>query len=64
MIQAVLLFLVVIVLLGMLGKWRKPRVPPPSQDPAIKSALRCKTCGDYVVHERPAACGRPDCPHS
>ncbi len=63
MIQAVLLFLVVMLALGVFGKLRNPRVRPPGRKPTLTTALRCETCGDYVVTARPASCGRPDCPY-
>jgi hypothetical protein len=62
-IQAVLLFLVVILAIGVFGKLRNPRVPPPGRKPSLKTALRCGTCGDYVVAASPGSCGRPDCPY-
>jgi hypothetical protein len=58
MIQAVLLFLVVVMLLGVGGKWL--RLPPKRRGPAIEAATRCATCRSYVVGRTP--CDRPDCP--
>lgn len=61
MIQAVLLFLVLIVLLGIGGKWL--RLPPRRKDPAVEAATRCPTCRSYVVGRSPAPCTRTDCPY-
>jgi hypothetical protein len=62
-IQAVLLFLVAILAVGVFGKLRNLRVPPPGRKPTLKTALKCATCGDYVVAAKPGSCGRPDCPY-
>jgi hypothetical protein len=66
MIQAVLLFLVLIVLLGIGGKWL--RLPPRTgvrrgERPAVEAATRCTVCAAYVVGKTPAPCGRDDCPY-
>lgn len=62
MIQAVLLFLIFLLALGLVGKWRRPRVPPKASGPAIQSARKCATCDAYLVGAVKAACGRADCP--
>jgi hypothetical protein len=65
MIQAVLLFLLLIVVLGMGGKllnWlRLPqkRSPPRS----LEQASRCPVCKSFVVGRAPASCAREACPY-
>jgi hypothetical protein len=61
MIQAVLLFLLLIAILGIGGKWL--RLPPKRRRPAVEAALRCPTCRAYVVGRTPKPCGREDCPY-
>ncbi|CAN5728709.1 hypothetical protein BH23PSE1_BH23PSE1_12580 [soil metagenome] len=62
MIQAVLLFLVLIVVLGM-GRRFLPLPPPGRSDKRIEPAARCKRCKAYVVGAAPAPCERSDCPY-
>jgi hypothetical protein len=62
MIQAVLLFLVLIMLLGVGGKWLR-RPPPRDRGPAIEAARRCPECRAYVVGATPRPCARDDCPY-
>lgn len=61
MIQAVLLFLVVIMLLGIGGKWL--RLPARKGGPQIEAASRCPACKTYVVGKVPSPCARVDCPY-
>jgi hypothetical protein len=60
MIQIVLIFLLVVMLLGVGGKWLRP---PRRSGPPIEAATRCPTCRTYVVGKAPAACARSDCPY-
>lgn len=63
MLQAVLLFLVAMLLLGMVGKWRRPgapRLPRKRSGPSVQAAEKCRTCGTYVLGAEP--CRRADCP--
>jgi hypothetical protein len=60
MIQGVLLFLVLIVILGVGGKWL--RLPPKRTKPAVEAARRCPVCRSYVVGAEPKTCDREDCP--
>jgi hypothetical protein len=63
MVKAVLLFLIVIAVLGMFGKWRLPKqLPRGPRRPAVEAARKCPVCGAYGVGEARAPCTRPDCP--
>ncbi len=62
MIKAVLLFLVVMLLLGMFGKWRLPKIAPRKRGTAIEPARKCSLCGAYIVGSTPEPCARSDCP--
>lgn len=62
MIRAVLLFLVIIAILAMIGKWRLPNLPRRRSGTAIQAARKCPTCGAYNVGDPATPCERPDCP--
>jgi hypothetical protein len=58
MIKGALLFLVLMALIGMLGKLRKPvagRGKP--ADKAIVPARKCPRCGTYLIGEADCPCG-------
>ncbi len=61
MVKAVLVFLAVILILGMIGKWRLPSLPR-KRGTAVTSARKCPTCGVYAVRDAAKPCGRADCP--
>lgn len=61
-VRLVLLFLIVMLVLGMIGKWRLPRVSRRKTGTAIEPASKCPTCGTYRVGTAPPTCGREDCP--
>jgi hypothetical protein len=61
MIRIVLVFLVVVLILGWIGKWRLPRVPQRRPGPAVQSARKCPDCDAYVLGSHPEPCARPDC---
>ena len=60
-VQAVLLFLLLIVVLGVGGKWL--RLPSRRRQPPIQSATRCPICRSYAVGRPPEPCARADCPY-
>ena len=62
-IRVVLLFLIVIVVLGMIGKWRLPRLPRRKPGTAVEAARKCSVCGAYAIGAKPAPCARETCPH-
>jgi hypothetical protein len=53
MIRIVLLFLVVMAIIGLLGKWRRgnggPRVRGRGHADRIEPAVRCPHCGTYLI---------------
>ncbi len=56
-IKAVSLFLIAMLVLGMFGKLRMPKIGPKSGKSArIKNAQKCKHCGGYVLGEGPCPC--------
>ncbi len=61
MLRAVLLFLVVVLVLGMVGKLRLPKVPPRRRRPEVESARKCPDCDAYVIGAPPEPCARADC---
>ncbi len=56
-IKIVLLFLVLIGLLGMTGRFRSISKPKKKDGPVIKSAVKCPKCGTYLVGDSPCNCG-------
>ena len=61
MLRAVVLFLLVTVILGVIGKWRLPGLPKRRPGPAVEVARKCPDCDAYVLGAKPAPCARPDC---
>lgn len=57
MIKVVLLFLLVIGLLGMTGRFTKSKPPEKKRGPEIESARKCPKCGTYLVGSTPCVCG-------
>ena len=48
---------------GRMDQNRRPAAPPrPERALEPTETVRCRTCGAYVPADRPAACGRGDCP--
>lgn len=63
MLQAVALFLLGVALLGVFGRFRRPR--PPRLDSGgngVQAADKCRVCGTYSIGADPAPCSRADCP--
>lgn len=53
MVKAVSLFLIVILVLGMFGKLRVPKIRKPRDLPRAK---KCKSCGNYLIGIDPCKC--------
>jgi len=49
-LKIVVIFLLVMMLIGMIGKWRNPT--PKSSG---KRARKCKTCGSFIIGNGPCA---------
>ena len=56
MIKVVTFFLIAMLILGLFGKLRMPRLPGGRKDPKIPAARKCRRCGAYVVGKGPCAC--------
>lgn len=56
MVKAVTLFLIVMIILGIFGKLRMPRLPGIGRKKGIADARKCKRCGGYILGEGPCAC--------
>jgi hypothetical protein len=61
MIRVVLLFLIVVLVLGMIGKLRLPQTGRRGPRPAVEATRKCPDCDAYVLGQHPAPCERPDC---
>ncbi len=62
-VRVVLIFLIVMIVLGMIGKWRLPSLPKRRKGTAIEAARKCSVCGAYAIGAHPAPCARETCPH-
>lgn len=62
MIRIALLFLVLMALIGLLGKLRKPSLPGRKRENAIEPARKCPRCGTYLIGdaECPCTAGKPE----
>jgi hypothetical protein len=61
--RALLLLAGVVLLLALVGKLQRPKVPPGPTRPAVQSARKCPDCGSYVLGTDPVPCERADCPY-
>ncbi len=60
-LKATLLFLLVMLALGVFGKWRAPRLPQSGRaEPPTQIARKCPVCDAYAIGA--TGCGRADCP--
>lgn len=57
---ALLLVLLLVVVLGVFGKGRRPGLSRHKSDSQVQSARKCATCGSYLIG--PGPCASPDCP--
>lgn len=61
MIRFVLLFLVLMAIIGLFGKWTRGGgargLQGRKRDRAIESARKCPECGTYLVGDVPCDCG-------
>lgn len=57
--KAAMLILALLLIVGIVGKWRRPRVDG-ARRPPIEAAQKCAVCDAYVIAS--ASCDRPDCP--
>lgn len=57
-IKIVALFLVAMLVLGMFGKLRVPRLPRRRPPNRVADARKCPKCGGYILGEGPCACSR------
>lgn len=57
MVKVVSLFLIFILVLGMFGKLRMPRLPRPFRRNQVTAGKKCPACGRYSVAGEPCPCG-------
>lgn len=58
MIKAVTFFLIGIVILGIFGKLRMPKLPGRRKGPAIAKARKCPKCNNFILGDGPCPCTR------
>jgi hypothetical protein len=59
-VRLALLLLVLMLVLALLGRWRR-RIGRRPAPPPIEAARRCPDCDAYVFGLRPEPCARADC---
>ena len=57
LLKAVSLFLVAMLVLGMFGKLRLPKMPSLKRRDRIGAASKCPKCGAYNPGKGPCPCG-------
>ncbi len=55
-IKAVTFFLIGMLVLGMFGKLRVPRLPRRKSKARVADAQKCSKCGGYILGEGPCVC--------
>ncbi len=58
MIRIALLFLIVMALIGLLGKLRMPKIGRRKPGNAIEPARKCPKCGTYLIGDAECDCGK------
>lgn len=61
MVKIITVFLLVMLVIGMVGKLIRPSVSGKRGDPEIEPTRKCATCGVYLVGAEPQPCQRADC---
>jgi hypothetical protein len=60
MLQAVALFLIVMLVLGVFGKLRNPRrkLPGPKDQARLSRPRKCPRCGRFLIGKGDCDCGK------
>lgn len=58
MSKVVLLFLIFIMVLGIFGRLRLPKVKNPFKRKTVKATEKCETCGRYNLAGEDCSCGK------
>ena len=56
MSKAVLIFLIFILLLGIFGKLRLPKLPMIKRKGSMEQAIKCKSCGNFLFKNVNCSC--------
>lgn len=56
LIKVVVLFLIGMLVLGMFGKLRRPKLPGIRRRKQVQEARKCPDCGSYVIGDGPCPC--------
>lgn len=57
MVKIVTLFLIFLLVLGIFGKLRLPRLPGRRRRGRIEAGSKCPDCGRYSLRGEPCSCG-------
>jgi hypothetical protein len=60
-VRSALVLLALMLVVAVLGRWRRQHLGRGPAPPPIESARRCPDCDAYVFGPRPEPCARPDC---
>lgn len=58
MSKIVILFLIFIMVLGIFGRLRLPKVKNPFKRKGVKSTEKCELCGRYNIAGESCSCGK------
>lgn len=58
MSKAVLIFLIFILLLGIFGKLRLPKLPMVKRKNSMEQAIKCKSCGNFLFKNVDCNCNK------
>jgi hypothetical protein len=60
LLRVVMIFLLVMAVIAMFGKWRtRGKLPPKAKADKIPGPVICGKCGSYIIGKGDCACGAP-----
>lgn len=58
MSKIVIFFLIFILVLGMFGRLKAPKIKNPFKRKTVKATLKCEACGRYNMAGEDCSCGK------
>lgn len=60
LLRVVMIFLLVMAVIAMFGRWRtRGKLPPKGKTGKIPGPVICGKCGSYIIGKGDCACGAP-----
>jgi hypothetical protein len=60
LLRIILIFLLVMAVIAMFGRWRtRTKLPPQQKSGKIPGPVICGKCGSYIIGQGDCACGAP-----